>query len=298
MNLRPPALRPSRRHRAVRALGLATALIGVSAGSALSADEFTIKLPASVQIETKERPGPNDPDRCWVYAFARVPHIRLAKGYRVAVDDTSSFNRDAIYNGPPFPDDDFRYGDDWPVPPDFHQFALSGGSTGQGCAQAILMVEGRWVIVSARVSMKQKFSDRYKEPFEECLRRAPKPRRLAEPIVVGKPGEPIGVQRVGKQGKVTVTEDEAVLDWENTVKPEWWGDGEAPMLIKTDANAIARVVDGDGRGIIIGPNMTVRITPGEPFQVVKQGKGSFDSLSGVRPITDDVDTPKCTIATQ
>jgi hypothetical protein len=70
------------------------------------------------------------------------------------------------------------------------------------------------------------------------------------------------------------------------------------MLVKTDANAIARVVDGSGRGIIISPNMTVRITPGEPYKVVKQGNGSFDTLDGVRSITDDVGAPRCTIATQ
>jgi hypothetical protein len=258
----------------------------------------SIKLPATVQIDTHALPGPNDPDRCLAHAFARVPHIRLAVGYQVHVDDTSVHDLDMAFSGPPFPDDDHVWGVPWPVPAGHHQFALSAFSTGKGCAQAILAVEGRWVIWKARVSMNRRFTDRYREPFDECRRRVAKPRVLADPIVVGAPGQPIGVQRVGKQGSVKVTEEEAILDWENQVQLEWWGDGEAPLLVKTGADAIARVVDGNGRGIIIGPGMTVRITPGKPYQVIKQGRGSFDTLSGVRPITDDVATRGCTIASQ
>lgn len=276
------------------------ALLAVAAALPTSAADplISIKLPADIQIDTHPLPGLNDPDRCLGQAFARVPHIRLAKGYQVHVDDTSVFDLDLVFSGPPFPDDDHVWGVPWPVPAGHHQFALSGYSTPKGCADAILVIEGRWVIWKARVTMTRTFSDRYKEPFDECRRRVAKPRVLRDPIVVGKEGEQIAIQRVGKQGTVKVAEDEAVLDWENKVDLEWWGDGEAPIRVKTDANAIARVVDANGRGIIIGPNMTVLITPGKPYKVIKQGKGSFDSLSGVRPITNDVNTPKCTIATQ
>jgi hypothetical protein len=75
------------------------------------------------------------------------------------------------------------------------------------------------------------------------------------------------------------------------------GDVSGPVLIRTDANAIARVTDANGNGIIIGPSMTVRLEAGKKFQVVNQGKRSFDSL-GIRDITKKVGTAKCAIATQ
>lgn len=288
-----------------RSAGVGIAVTIVLAATAVpaapvQARELYVKLPASVQIESQKHPGPNDPERCLGYAFARFAHIRLAKGYEVAVDDTSQFDRDAVYSlvpPGPFPDDTFVWGSaEFNVPPGHHQIALSGLSTGAGCAQAILGLEGRWRIERARVSMKGAFSNRYKRPFDECRRRKAAPRQLMRPIVLGRSLEPLMVERSNSKGKVYVAREDGILNWEQRINRQWTGAGLGSALVRTDGKASARITDQAGNGILIGPNMTVRIEAGARYQVVSQGSKSFGSLGNLS-ITGDV-SPGCVIATQ
>ena len=157
-------------HRGWVAL-LAICTVVLCAGAATPA--WAVKeydLPSHITIETVPLPGDNDPNRCVAWAFAEFPVIPGAKGYELTVLNTRDGTRQT-FSGPPFPDDHW---DDYPaqfkVHKGFHWFALSGYSTGTGCADAILAFEGAYKIVRSRVSRETKPKDtKPKEPTCETL---------------------------------------------------------------------------------------------------------------------------------
>jgi hypothetical protein len=113
-----------------------------------------VPLPSHITIETVPLPGDNDPNRCVGWAFAEFPIIRGAKRYELTVLNTRAGTRKTYSgSGPKFPDDSW---DDYPAHFDVHKghhwFALSGYSTGAGCADAILAFEGAYKIVRSRVT--------------------------------------------------------------------------------------------------------------------------------------------------
>jgi hypothetical protein len=127
--------------RVVAACGIAALAL---AGSA-QAKGGEYDLPVHIIVETFEAPGLNDKGRCLGASSVEFPEIRGAKGYRVVTKDVKYGAGTMNQVGPAFPADHRVYGPaHWDAPAGFHRFALSAGSTGQGCAQMILGLEGQW----------------------------------------------------------------------------------------------------------------------------------------------------------
>jgi hypothetical protein len=138
---------------ALVALALALAL---PAPTTAAPGQEVVELAAQIVIETQAHPGPNDPDRCIGRVFIEFPNVRAAVRYAVTVDDLV-FGYDGTHVGPPFPDDDYWYGPaHFVAPPGFHRFTLNGLSGGDGCTEVVADLEGRWEIVKATATLRDR----------------------------------------------------------------------------------------------------------------------------------------------
>jgi hypothetical protein len=227
-------------------------------------------------------PGDNDPYRCVAWAFAEFPVIPGAKGYELTVANTRNGTRQT-YSGKPFPDDHW---DDYPAHFDvhkgFHWFALSGYSTGAGCADAILAFEGAYKIVRSRVSLEQAFERQLRPPpsgwkIQRCHGRGEAPK-------VGKPGQLLLVTRIGAYGSTIKSKGQprskialhAFMDEESILET----DGQSALEIMVEDSPEHFTSDG---GVVIGPGMRVRIEPGKRIEVLdRDPDASWDDVPMIK----------------
>jgi hypothetical protein len=200
-----------------------------------------------------------------------IPH---AKGYELTVANTRNATR-VNKSGPPFPDDHW---DDYPahfdVHPHFHWFALSGYSTGTGCAQAILAFEGAYKIVRSRVSLERKYQRRLRPP-----RRGYKVVRYhgpgESPRIDLPPGSWVMLRKVGRPAGALITDEHT--------RRSSIGTGtflNEETILETDRRSAVIIYDKFERrdwstwtrndGVVIGPGMKVRIVPGKRVEVLHQ----------------------------
>lgn len=229
---------------------------------ATAAAKLEFNLPSQVFLEQdKSFVSQNDPNRCQVAAFAEFPMIKHAVSYEIVVKRTDQNNQTTQYVAPPFETTGFtaRY----PPPPGFGRFFLGAYSTGDGCAAAIANVEGKAVIVSSKVSLDRAFEKRFhkidKPPYKCEL---PRPKRVVK--LKGWLSDPRLII-VRRQGTVTTTEpqtNQPVNVFTNRY-------ATAGTTVTTGHNSAVQIATLDGRSVLVGPDMTVRLTP-TGFEVLKQ----------------------------
>jgi hypothetical protein len=242
---------------------IAVLLLAASA----QAKDLVLDLPAHIDIETFPAPGPSDKDRCIGASFVEFPEIRNAKSYQVTVKDVKYGQPMMDPVGPPFPADHHSdFPAHWNAPRGFHRFALSGASTGQGCAQAILGLEGQWQIVSAKVNMTQKFSQRFrrKDP-EQCKV------ELEGMEIKVKPSFD-RVMVIGRRGGRVTMQDPFVGNQQMNVYKNAFG--TKGTVVTTGAKSAVSIRTLDGDEVIIGPGMKVRLNPGRSIEILERTKGS------------------------
>ncbi len=272
------------------ALVLAGAALGLGPGAAQAAPNMTFKLPAHVIIEAQAHPGPGDPDRCIAYAFAEFPHIPKAVGYEVTMVD-AVYGYDGPRVGPPFPGDDHSwYPAHWVAPAGFHRFALSGYSTWQGCAQAILGEEGRWSISKAIVSMSEKFTKQWRQPFYRCI--AKRAKTYGEPVVLKSSKNMLAAERRG--GQVTIQKLGSNQEQRVNMSVFLF----EPTIVRT--SALGGVVDLGGLGyeqVRIGPGMTVLVEANQPIKILERvSEQTLDDVPTGRNRKYEVRTSNCVVA--
>jgi hypothetical protein len=258
----------------------------VLAGGA-QAKDLVLDLPAHVIVETFPAPGPNDKYRCIGASFAEFPQIRSAKSYQVVLKDVKYGQPMMDPVGPPFPDDKHSdYPAHWDAPPGFHRFALSGASTGQGCAQAILGLEGQWQIVSAKVTMTGRFVQRYKRNRPVCKGKVDGENvklkfSLDRYMVVKARGGTVRVEdpdEPGRNGRVTTTT---------------WAD--KGTIVTTGTKSAVEIFTYGGDRYLFGSGMKLRVNPGKSIEILERTKG-------IRPWPDPaqgeprVRTDTCTLS--
>ncbi len=239
----------------------AATLLGVPA-SAQAKLEFNLPAQVYLQIDDSAKTEA-DPGRCFVAVFAEFPKIRHAKGYEIVVmrKDLDGTPR-RRYTAPPFENTGFtaRY----PPPKGFGRFFLLGYGTGQGCAAAIAGVEGKAVIVSAKVSLDKAYEKRFREADEPPYECAAPPGKKTVNLHGGSDTRKLIVRRLGT---VTSTEKNSA-DQINVLTNRYAPTG---TVITTGKNSVVKIVALDGQAVHVGPRTRVRLT-NSGFEILSQPK--------------------------
>ena len=281
----PNSTSASARAWRIAALAICSAFLSaVVATSAWATKEYI--LPSHITIEHQKFDLPNDPHRCVAYDFAEFPVIPRAKGYEVTIADTVNHTR-VTESGPPFPDDHW----DWfpahyDVHPHFHWFALSGYSTGTGCTDAILALDGRHKIVRSRVSLERAFQRQLRPPrrgwkIRRCHSRGESPR-------LGEPGGKLLLVKIGgPQGAIIKSEH---TPRSNIATGIWV---QEDSILETDRRSAVMIYDkfqGDNvtGEVVVGPGTRVRIEPGKRVEVLHHDPhASWDDVPKIRSAPGD-----------
>jgi hypothetical protein len=210
-------------------------------------------LPVHIIVETFEAPGPNDKGRCLGASSVEFPEIRNAKSYRVVTKDVKYGAGTMDQVGPPFPADHRVYGPaHWNAPAGFHRFALSAGSTGQGCAQVILGLEGQWQIVSAKVSMNKKFHRNVDEVRDKDVPKVCAIKGNTEHVRLSGSTKTI-IRRSG--GRIWVTREGSGVRARVTT-----GTVEMPgTVVETGSDSWIQITNGSD-SFVLGPHVKIRVT--------------------------------------
>jgi hypothetical protein len=241
------------RHRFVVAI---CAFAALALAASAQAKDLVPDLPAHLIVETFPLPGPNDPERCIGASFVEFPEIRNAKGYRIVATDVKYGAGTQERSGPPFAADHFDYGSiqshaHWDAPAGFHRVWYSAASTGKGCAQAILGLDGQWKIVSAKVNMTAKFQKRvdkaHKDGPKACaIKGSVEHVKLkgATKTIIRRPGGRIFVTREGSGVRARVTT----------------GTVEMPgSVVETGSDSWIQITNGSD-SFVLGPHVKIRVT--------------------------------------
>jgi hypothetical protein len=270
------------------------AVIGALAlAASAQAKDLVLDLPAHVIVQTYPLPGPNDLDRCLGASFVEFPDIRGAKSYRIVATDVRYGQGTQERYGPPFPADHFDYGSvqshaHWDAPPGFHRVWYSANSTGKGCAQAILGLEGQWKLVSAKVNMSQKFKERLerKDP-EEC-------KVKLDGVKVKLPGSPGRLMAIVRRAGHVTVQDPWVGDQPYNLHLNSFA--TKGSVITTGPKSVVTIGTLDGNSVNIGPGMKVRIDPGrQTIEVLERTKGD-KTVPHPRPLR--IRTSSCTLSSR
>ena len=184
--------------------------------------------------------------------------------YELTVLNTRDGTR-RTFSGPPFPDDTWSdYPAKFKVHKAFHWFALSGYSTGAGCADAILAFEGAYKIVRSRVNRETEPKDtKPKEPSCETLStraelNQAKPRgvKLDLPLPgLDMRGKPALVNRWGPGQVFTIDPDSNQPVQVNRQRYK----GEGRIITSPQGGFVDIAARGRGPGFTVGPGMTIEI---------------------------------------
>lgn len=249
-------------------------LLGVPA-SAQAKLEFNLPAQIYLQIDDSAKTDA-DPGRCFVAVFAEFPKIRHAKGYEIVVQRNDLQGKPQTqYTAPPFENSGFtaRY----PPPKNFGRFFLLGYGTGQGCPATILGVEGKAVIVSAKVSLDKAYEKRFREADEPPYECAAPPGKKTVNLHGGSDTRKLIVRR---RGIVTSTEKGSNQQI-NVLTNEYATTG---TVITTGKNSVVKIVALNGEAVHVGPRTRVRLTD-SGFEILSQPK---HAIWTVPPTPDSV----------
>jgi hypothetical protein len=201
-----------------------------------------------------------DPQRCVAIVFIEFPKIKRAVGYRITWKDSRTGELEDLV-APPFDTIGRGFITRFPPPKGFARFFLGAYSTGEGCAAADAMTENA-KIVESKVSLDKPFQKRFKKVDKPPWRCTFKPGDRTVKLGRRGDGRKIIVRR---QGEVT-TIDKGSVQPVNLNTNRYAGSG---TIVKTGPKAIVKIGALDGSSVLVGPNMTVRITD-TGLEVVEQ----------------------------
>lgn len=224
------------------------ALLTLAAPAAAEA-KLEFNLPAQIYLEQDKSAATEvDKNRCEVVIFVEYPKIKHAVSYRIIVKRT-----DGLFDfvAPPFETGGFTK--KYPPPKGFGRFFQGAYSTGDGCPAAIATVEGRAVIVSAKVSLDKAFQKRFRDiddgPWKPVR---PKNERVT---LTGPLGDPRMII-VRRRGTVTVT-PKGSNQPQNEMTNSY---AAAGTIVKTGPKGVVKIGSLSGGSVLVGPNTTVQLT--------------------------------------
>jgi hypothetical protein len=248
------------------------ALVGAASGAE---PKLVFNLPAAIiYVQDKSFASENDKNRCQVATFVEFPKITRAVSYKIIVRLPKQNNREMQFVAPPFETTGFtaRYR----PTKDFARFSIGAYSTGEGCAAALGVTAGTAVIVSAKVSLDEAFTQRFREsskPPYRCVA-SPDKRSLSLKTLFGSLSDPrfVIVRRLGSVTSIDKGSKQPVSVFTNRY-------ATAGTTIKTGPNSVVQIGavtggDGGGRSVLVGPNTTVRLT-NTGFEILESSGGGF-----------------------
>jgi hypothetical protein len=244
-----------------RRLAFVAVFVVMLALPASAGAKLEFNLPAQIfKVFNKEGRSAVDPYRCEAVVFVEFPKIGHATSYRITVNVAGELED---FVAPPF--DEFGRGfiQRYPAPKGFARFFIGAYSTPDDCPAADARTENS-KIVEAKVSLDRTFEKRFrreqKPPFKCVFRPGDKRVKLS------RSRDPRKVI-VRRQGHVTTTEkssNQPLNVFTNTY-------AVSGTIVRTGRDSVVAIGALDGNSVLVGPNMTVRITD-RGFEVLEAPK--------------------------
>jgi hypothetical protein len=238
----------------VRRLALAAVPVLVLALPATAGAKLEFNLPAQIYKEfDTSKATENDKGRCEAIVFVEFPKIKHAVGYRIVVRRTDLEGQPLVdYVAPPFETDGRGFTARFPPPRGFARFFVGAYSSPNGCADADARTEGP-KIEEAKVSLDKKFERRFREIEDPPYKCALEPGERT--LKLGKGGNS-RVVVVRRHGTVTTTEKGSNQPI-NVMTNRYAVPG---TVVETSKDSVVSIGSLDGHSVLIGPDMTVRVT--------------------------------------
>lgn len=198
-----------------------------------------------------------DPYRCEAVVFVEFPKIKHAKSYRITVDVAGELED---FVAPPFDEYGRGFIQAYPPPRGFARFFIGAYSTPDDCPAADARTDNS-KIVEAKVSLDRKFEKRFRRAQRPPFQCAYEPGERSVDL------SPRGDKRkivVRRQGHVTTT-NKGSHQPVNVLTNTYAVNG---TIVKTGPDSVVQVGALGGKSVLVGPNMTVRLTD-TGFDIVK-----------------------------
>jgi hypothetical protein len=228
----------------------ALAIMAAFPGSAAAKLEFN--LPSQIfKVFDESGKSDVDPHRCDAIVFIEFPKIKHAVGYRITWKNSRTGDLEDLV-APPFDTIGRGFITRFPPPKGFARFFLGAYSTGEGCPAADAMTENA-KIVESKVSLDRAFEKRFKRILRPPWKRAYRPGERTVKLTPRGDGRKVIVRRLGQ---VTTT-DEGSNQPINLFTNRY---GTSGTIVKTGDNSVVQIGALSGNSVLVGPNMTVRVT--------------------------------------
>jgi hypothetical protein len=240
-----------------RRLALALVPVLMLALPATAGAKLEFNLPAQIYKEfDTSKATENDKGRCEAIVFVEFPKIKHAVdpgGYRVVVRRNDLEGQPLVdWVMPPFDEYGRGFTARFPPPKGFARIFVGAYSTPNGCADADAETEGP-KIVEAKVSLDKRFEKRFREIEDPPYVCALEPGERT--LKLGRGGDPRMVV-VRRQGTVTTIEKGSNQPV-NVMTNRYAVPG---TIVKTKKGSVVSIGNLDGHSVLIGPDMTVRLT--------------------------------------
>jgi hypothetical protein len=181
--------------------------------------------------------------------FVEFPKIKNAVSYRIVVRDNRPGDLDDHVAPHSMPAGGFIA--KFPPPDNFGRFFVGAYGTGEGCASADATTENA-KIVEAKVSLNKSFEKRFKRILRPPWKRAYAPgERTVKLTPQG--GRKAIVRRLGEVSTVDKGSNQPTNVFTNTY-------ATSGTIVKTGAKPVVQIGALGGNSVLVGLNMTVRIT--------------------------------------